>query len=107
MSSNRTSQTDFLIDGADNDGCVVAVGTFGNTSRNLLSGPGLTDVDMSLLKNFVIRESWKLQFRGEALDLSNRPNFNQPVGATSSATYGQITGSVAGRILQGAIKLRW
>jgi hypothetical protein len=84
-----------------------AVGTFGNTSRNLLIGPGLTDVDMSLVKSFVIRERWNLQFRGEAFDLTNHPNFNQPVGNLSSATYGQITGSAAGRILQGAIKLRW
>ena len=84
-----------------------AVGTFGNTSRNLLIGPGITNVDMSLVKNFVVRERWNLQFRGEAFDLANHPNFNQPVGNLSSATYGQITGSAAGRILQGAIKLRW
>jgi hypothetical protein len=107
VSSNRTSQTDFLIDGDGNDSFVVAVGAFGNASRNLLIGPGQTDVDMSLLKNFVIRERWNLQFRGEAFDLSTHPNFNQPVGNLSSATYGQITGSAAGRILQGAIKLRW
>jgi hypothetical protein len=84
-----------------------AVGTFGNTSRNLLLGPGITNVDMSLVKNFIVRERWNLQFRGEAFDLANHPNFSQPVGNLSSATYGQITGSSAGRILQGAIKLRW
>jgi hypothetical protein len=42
-----------------------------------------------------------------SMHLANHPNFNQPVGNLSSATYGQITGSAAGRILQGAIKLRW
>jgi hypothetical protein len=47
------------------------------------------------------------QFRAEAFDLANHPNFNPPVGNLSSATYGQIAGSAAGRILQGAIKLRW
>jgi hypothetical protein len=62
---------------------------------------------MSLVKNFIVRERWNLQFRGEAFDLANHPNFSQPVGNLSSATYGQITGSSAGRILQGAIKLRW
>jgi hypothetical protein len=84
-----------------------AVGTFGNTSRNLLIGPGITDVDMSMVKSFLFKERWNLQFRAEAFDLANHPNFNQPVGNFSSATYGQITGSAAGRILQGAIKLRW
>jgi hypothetical protein len=37
----------------------------------------------------VIREKWNLQFRAEAFNLANHPNFNLPSANLSSATYGQ------------------
>ena len=48
-----------------------------------------------------------LQFRAEAFNLPNHANFNQPASSRSSATFGQITGSAAARVMQFAMKLRW
>ncbi len=44
-------------------------GTFGNAGRNLLNGPGLSNVNFSLGKTFAIREGMGLQIRADA---SNR-----------------------------------
>ena len=67
---------------------------FGNTGRNILRGPGQTNLDASIFRDFPITERWKLQFRAEAFNLSNTPAFNNPGATVSSATRtaaGQIT----------------
>jgi outer membrane receptor protein involved in Fe transport len=55
-----------------------AFGTFGNTGRNTLIGPGFTDVDISLAKEFAIRESWKLEISADAYNAFNHTNFGNP-----------------------------
>ena len=58
---------------------VPAVGALGNLGRNTLRGPGLQDLDFSLFKNWaLLGERMKLQFRAEAFNLLNRPNFQEP-----------------------------
>jgi len=53
-------------------------GTFGNAGRDLLSGPGLVDADLSLVKNATVREGLHAQFRAECFNLLNRANFTTP-----------------------------
>jgi len=55
-----------------------AAGTLGNLGRNTIYGPGFTDVDLSLVKNTKLTERVNLQFRADAFDLFNHPNFGQP-----------------------------
>ena len=55
-----------------------AAGSFGNLGRNVIYGPGFTDVDLSLVKNTKITERFNLQFRTDVFDLFNHPNFGQP-----------------------------
>src|SRR5260370_1727541 len=62
-------------------GCFAwpALGTLGNLGRNTLRGPGLLDDDFSLFKNWnLLRERVRLQFRAEAFNFINRPNFQAP-----------------------------
>jgi hypothetical protein len=75
-------------------------GTFGNTPRNFLRGPGFANVDLSLVKNQGLTGGTKLQFRLEVFNLLNRANFAVPTravfaGATQNeaplATAGQVT----------------
>ena len=53
-------------------------GTYGNASRNILTGPGLASLDMSLFKTTRISERWGLQFRAEFFNVLNRANFGIP-----------------------------
>jgi Carboxypeptidase regulatory-like domain/TonB dependent receptor/TonB-dependent Receptor Plug Domain len=90
-----------------------APGTFGNTGKNILQGPGLFDADMALLKDTKISERFTLQFRAEAFNAFNNVNFGQPddfwsdsVAAGGSGTFGKITyTSTEPRIMQFALKL--
>jgi hypothetical protein len=64
---------------------------FGDAGRNILTGPGFADVDLSIAKDTKIKERVSLQFRSEAFNLSNHPNFGQPQNNMAVASFGQIT----------------
>jgi hypothetical protein len=64
---------------------------FGSAGRNILTGPGFTDIDCAVSKETKITERVGLQFRGEAFNLFNHPNFGQPQNNMAVATFGQIT----------------
>lgn len=73
-------------------------GTFGNVRRDSLQGPGLSEVDFSVLKDTAIREGVRLQLRAEFFNLLNHTNFLTPnevvyTSATSgiSPTAGVVT----------------
>jgi hypothetical protein len=66
-------------------------GGFGNAGRNIILGPGFSDVDFSVAKNTVIKESVNLQFRAEAFNVLNHPNFTQPNQTVTSGDFGKIT----------------
>ena len=51
----------------------------GNAGRNELIGPGLVNLDFSLFKNITLTEAIHLQFRVEAFNVLNHPNFAAPV----------------------------
>ncbi|AXC13264.1 Oar protein [Acidisarcina polymorpha] len=53
-------------------------GAFGNVGRDSLTGPGLTDLDVSLAKNAAIREGLHAQFRAEFFNVLNHSNFTTP-----------------------------
>jgi hypothetical protein len=56
----------------------------GNLPRNALRGFGLTQWDFAVHREFLLRESFKLQFRAEMFNVLNHPNFGQPVGDLGS-----------------------
>jgi len=51
----------------------------GSEARNDLSGFGLTQVDLSLSRQFFLTERVHLQFRTDAFNLLNHPNFANPI----------------------------
>jgi hypothetical protein len=82
--------------------------TFGNAPRDFGSGPGTAQVDASLLKSFPIHESVNLQFRAEALNVLNHPNWANPDTTFGTANFGKVTGLQSGnqsRIIQLALHL--
>ena len=81
----------------------------GNTGRNFLTGPSFVNLDAALIKSFNIpfgpfRETQKLDFRTEAFNLFNHPNFSTPDGSMADATFGSIYTAQSPRILQFALK---
>ena len=87
-------------------------GTYGNVGRNTLRGPGLTDLDLSVLKDTRMTERLNLEFRAEFFNLLNHANFGIPARSlftTSGApvsSAGVITNTVTtSRQIQFGLKL--
>jgi hypothetical protein len=91
----------------------------GDAGRNLLTGPGLRNLDFSLIKNSRIPglpESGTLQFRAEAFNLLNNVNFAAPLATNTLFSQNGAAVGNAGTIqstqttsrqLQFGIKLIW
>ncbi len=69
-----------------------AIGTFGDTAKNVLRGPRYFDADLAVVKNAKITERLSLEFRGEFFNAFNNVNFARPDGNLSDSGYGTITG---------------
>jgi hypothetical protein len=72
-----------------------APGTFGNMGRGTVRGPGLFDLDFSVLKMTHISERVGLQFRAEMFNILNHTNFGFP---SMTAFDGNVPSGVAGNI---------
>ncbi|HEY7305530.1 MAG TPA: TonB-dependent receptor [Bryobacteraceae bacterium] len=82
-----------------------AVGTFGNTGKNILRGPRFFSDNMSLMKDTKITERTAVQFRAEFFNAFNNVNFDLPDRVFADTAFGQITSAQPPRILQFALKL--
>jgi hypothetical protein len=94
---------------------VPVTGTFGNSGRSNVQAPAFWQVDMSLSREFRIREGYTLEFRADAFNLPNsrRAGISPPslaAGASGlnlvvgSVGFGTITSSLDPRIMQMALK---
>lgn len=92
----RTIERWFDLDAFANPGFRM----YGNSGKNVLVGPGTKALDFSLFKNFTIRESMKLQFRTESFNITNTPQFNQPVGSIGATNSGRVTSAGSELTLQ-------
>ncbi len=90
--------------------------TFGNSGRNILFGPGTRQFDLSLFKEFYFSEQAgkHLQFRAEAFNVLNTPQFNNPNAQIGNPAAGTISSAGApllfqrtSRQIQLALKLYW
>ena len=68
---------------------------YGTSGRDILRGPGLVNVDVSLFRNFRVTERWAMQLRGECYNLSNTPHFNNPSASVSSGGFLTITSALS------------
>ncbi len=84
---------------------IPARGQFGNSGRNIISGPGSQTVNLSLVKNTSLTERANLQFRAEVFNLVNRANFGLPDNFVGSPAFGQITSADNPRRVQLGLKL--
>jgi hypothetical protein len=75
--------------------------TFGSAGRNILFGPGLSTIDLSLSRRFLIAERTSAVFGVQAFNLMNRENLNLPdLYADNPSTFGKIYSAKAPRQVQ-------
>ncbi len=70
-----------------------AFGTFGNSGRNTLRGPGYTNLNLALVKHLRYGQRSQLDLRAEVFNVTNRPNYDLPDPFFGSPTFGQILSS--------------
>ncbi len=75
-------------------------GRFGTMGRNVFSGPGLFQADLSVAKTFSVTERQKLTFRAEIFNVFNHTNFLNPSGNIASASFGRVTAARDPRLSQ-------
>ena len=80
------------------------LGTLGNMGYNLLRGPATWSFDVALSRAFQLHERQRLEFRGEAFNLTNSFRPQNPNSSLSNNTFGQIRTAYEPRILQFALK---
>lgn len=68
--------------------------TYGDAGRNILYGPGRTNFDLSLFKEFAVSQRVKVQFRAECFNCFNHPQFDLPNAAIGAGNAGTITAIV-------------
>lgn len=79
---------------------------YGNAGRDILYGPGRTNLDASLFKEFHPVERLNAQFRFESFNILNHPQFAQPNATIGNGAVGTITSTVGNpRQMQVALRL--
>ncbi len=69
-----------------------AAGSNGLQSRNTFRGPGYTNLDLGVTKDFSVTERFRLQFRAEFFNALNHANFETPRDSTDGSTLITSTG---------------
>jgi hypothetical protein len=83
-----------------------ALGTIGNSARTLCCGPGINNIDFSVLKDTPLTERTKLEFRAEFYNIANHAQFGAPDGITSDGSdFGRVKRVRDPREIQLALKI--
>jgi hypothetical protein len=86
-------------------------GAFGNEGRNAFNGPGKWNFDGSFFKTTSVTERAKLEYRFEAFNAFNHPQFGDPSTSLTASTFGKITTvatastATGARVLQMGLKV--
>ena len=79
-------------------------GQYGNAAKGILAGPGSVVINTAIMRDFPIREHQRLEFRGEAFNLFNHIQPNDPNTSLGSTLFGKVSSAGDPRILQVALK---
>jgi hypothetical protein len=107
LPSNERSPQRFINSAAF---AIPAGFAFGNTGRNVGTGPSQTNFDFSVFKDFDLGAEGKrkLQFRAEFFNIMNTPQFQIPSRVFNTPQFGTITETINdNRDIQFALRLLW
>ncbi len=109
--SGKTCNPSDAASYADATACVFsrpALGTISNqNSRGILYQPGFQNHNMTMSKDFFITENHKIQFRAEAYNWLNHPNWGGPNTNPRDANFGRVTTKGGNRELQFALRYQF
>src|SRR5215471_2520568 len=71
-----------------------AANTYGKIGRDVFSGPGFANLDLSFFRKFRLTERVGGEFRFETFNFTNTPQFNRPGTVLGNADFGQVTGTL-------------
>lgn len=80
-------------------------GYYGDSTVNVIRGPGVNNWNMGWFKNFAIADRATVQFRAEMFNTWNHTQFNGVVGTFGSGAFGQVYSDHLPRTVQLALKL--
>jgi len=78
-----------------------AAGKYGTLRRNSGRGPNFAQIDLALSKTTAINETLSVQFRTEAFNLLNHPNFANPSGLIDDLNFGKSTTTIGNSVGMG------
>ena len=82
--------------------------TFGTEGRNDLRSPHVYNVDMSLFREFPIKETKRIEFRVDAFNIFNWQALNAPDSTVGDPNFGAVFSTAQReREVQFALKLFW
>ena len=79
-------------------------GTFGNSGRNTLTGPGFRNLNVALVKHIPFGQSGSIDLRAEAFNVTNRANYDLPDAFFGSPTFGRILSAQSPRRIQFGVR---
>ena len=79
--------------------------TFGNSPRSVGRGPAWQNVDLTVARNFKVRERLHTELRGEFFNVINRANFDLPGHTLGNSDFGVISSAEAARTVQLGLRL--
>src|SRR3989442_15563858 len=85
-------------------------GTFGNSGRNVINGPGIQNFDVALVRTIRVSDLTRAQFRTDFYNVFNHPNFVAPPTMQNFADapdFGAIFVARSARIVQFGLKFLW
>ena len=81
-------------DGCAGEGIYVGPKGYGNAGVSLFDAPGQKTWDFACFKEFTPKEGHRIQFRYEAFNFLNTPQFAAPSRSLGAADFGRISSTV-------------
>jgi Carboxypeptidase regulatory-like domain len=88
---------------------VTTAATFGSSGRNILRNPGVWNTDLTINREFALKERLKMQFRGEFYNFPNTSHFNGPASTsvTGGSNFMSIRSSYGERQIRFGLRFQW
>jgi len=102
--ANYINAAAFAVPAKTAAGIFIAPGTAG---RDILRGPGSSNLDFALFKNFSVTERIRGQFRAQVYNLTNTPHFANPNSDLTGGGFGQIQSTIPFTFRQMELGLRF